>query len=133
VFAGGLKDGIEHLSNLLGSAFPSDFLNLQFEQVFLAPLSPSVEVRHLGKARRENLRSIGQVRQRGAASARPCPGTRIGILRFGDRFGTLPDVSPRVIAEPLGVGSPGLCGSGASLNHHLGLGVASAARTYRLI
>jgi len=55
VFAGGLKNGIEHLSNLLGSAFPSDFLNLQFEKVFRAPLSPSVEVKHLGKARRENL------------------------------------------------------------------------------
>jgi hypothetical protein len=25
VFGGGLKNGIEHLSNLLGSAFPSDF------------------------------------------------------------------------------------------------------------
>jgi hypothetical protein len=49
VFAGGVKDGIEHLSSLLGSAFPSDFLNLQFEQVFLAPLSPSVEVKHQSK------------------------------------------------------------------------------------
>jgi hypothetical protein len=56
VFAGGLKNGIEHLSNLLGSAFPSDFLNLQFDRVFLAGSSPSVEVKHLGKARRENLR-----------------------------------------------------------------------------
>jgi hypothetical protein len=35
VFGGGLKNGIEHLSNLLGSAFPSDFLNLQFDRVFL--------------------------------------------------------------------------------------------------
>jgi hypothetical protein len=34
VFAGGLKNGIEHLSNLLGSAFPSDFLNLRFDRMF---------------------------------------------------------------------------------------------------
>jgi hypothetical protein len=38
VFAGGLKDGIEHLFNLLGSAFPSYFLNLRFDRVFLASL-----------------------------------------------------------------------------------------------
>jgi hypothetical protein len=47
VFAGGLKNGIERLSNLLGSAFPSDFLNSRFDRVFLATLSPSVEVKHL--------------------------------------------------------------------------------------
>ena len=35
------------------------------------------------------------MRQRGAVSARPCPETRIGILRFGDRFGTLPTFPPR--------------------------------------
>jgi hypothetical protein len=34
VFAGGLKNGIEHLPNLLGSAFPSDFLNLRFGRMF---------------------------------------------------------------------------------------------------
>jgi uncharacterized protein YjbJ (UPF0337 family) len=34
VFAGGLKNGIERLSNLLGSTFPSDFLNLRFDSVF---------------------------------------------------------------------------------------------------
>ena len=46
MFAGGLKDGIEHLSNLLGSAFPSEFLNLRFDRVFLS-LSSFVEAKHL--------------------------------------------------------------------------------------
>ena len=34
MFAGGLKNGIQRLSNLLGSTFPSDFLNLRFDSVF---------------------------------------------------------------------------------------------------
>jgi hypothetical protein len=40
------------------------------------------------------------MRQRGTASARPCLGTWIWILRFGDRFGTLPDVPPRHSRTP---------------------------------
>ena len=34
MFAGGLKNGIEQLSNLLGSAFPSDFQNLRSDRMF---------------------------------------------------------------------------------------------------